>query len=194
LLTGFTWVDGVLILLVLVFAIRGILRGAVAQVFVLAGLFLGLWATAWVSRWVGEHWNGARPTAVFWALRWLVAALAGVAVLALLQWWGEKLGETMRKGPLGALDRLLGVVIGGAIGVVVAALLTLAFLRLPDVLYVADPFAHAKVTPWLMSGGSRACHAIERGVPGSQWLRKQLDLAAARTHRAHKSRTSSSRA
>jgi uncharacterized membrane protein required for colicin V production len=189
-------VDGVLIVLVLAFAIRGLLRGAVAQVFVLVGLFLGLWATAWVSQWVGEHWKSARPTAVFWVLRWLAAALAGVAVMALLQWWGEKLGESARKGAFGTLDRLLGVAVGVATGVVVVVALTLALLRLPDALDLADPFARAKLTPGLLSGGSRACRMVERKVqvPGTVWLQHQLDRAEARTHSAPTARTRASRA
>ena len=93
----------------MVFAIRGLIRGSVRQVFGLLGFAVGLWVAVQVSRWVGAQWLGARPAVVFWVLRWLVAALAGLVVASLFQWWGSLLGKAVQAGPAGWLDRVLGV-------------------------------------------------------------------------------------
>ena len=43
---------------VLVFAVRGALRGSIAQAFFFVGLVAGLWAAGWVSQWVGgSFWS-----------------------------------------------------------------------------------------------------------------------------------------
>jgi uncharacterized membrane protein required for colicin V production len=173
-------VDWTLIVLVLVFAVRGFLRGAVAQVFVLAGWFLGFWAMLLVSQWVGAHWKGARPTAVFWVLRWIVSGLAGVAVLSLFAWWGAKLGEALRKGPFEGVDRLLGFAVGGGVGLVVVTLMLLAVLRLPDVLFVAHPVARARLTPAVLAAADAGCRRAGPALPAGVWLRRQMSLASQR--------------
>jgi len=76
---GLTWLDWVILVLVLLFAVRGLFRGTLGQIFGLVGLVAALWTASWLARWVAGHWEGARPAGVFWALGWLVALLAGVA-------------------------------------------------------------------------------------------------------------------
>ena len=90
---GFTWLDWALALLVLMFAVRGIFRGSVRQVFAFLGVIGAVWIAMIVSRWVEAHWQGARPAVVFVVLRWVVAGLAALAVASLVTWWGERSEE-----------------------------------------------------------------------------------------------------
>ncbi len=169
--------DWVLIVLVLLFAIRGLLRGAVSQVFALLGLLLGLWAISLTAQWVGEHWKGARPTVVFLLLRWLVAAMAGTAVAAVVTWVGERAGKTVREGPLGWLDRSFGFFVGGLVGAACALLLVFGVLRLPDVVGLVRPVSHARLTKPILTSAHVVCARGDRWVPGCQWIGRQLQLA-----------------
>lgn len=175
--------DWTLVVLVLVFAVRGFLRGAVAQVFVLAGWFLGLWAMLLISQWVGAHWHGARPTAVFSVLKWIVSVLAGVAVLALFEWWGGRLGESLGKGAFSAVDRALGLAVGAAVGALVVMVVLLAALRLPDVVLVQHPVAQARLTPRVLAAADAGCRKAGAAMPAGAWLRRQMELATERVHR-----------
>ena len=185
--------DWVLIALVLLFAIRGLFRGAVTQVFMLLGLVAGLWALSLTSQWVGEHWKGARPTVVFSLLRWIVAAMAGAAVAAILSWMGERFGRSVREGPVGGLDRLVGFFVGGLVGAACALLLVFGVLRLPDVIGLRPAVVHARLTTPILAHAQLACARGGRFVPGCQWMGHQLQLAMDRAngrtpavHRTHR--------
>ena len=112
-MTGLDWIA---VVLVLVFVIRGTLRGTIAQVFAFFGMLAGLAATVAVAAWVGSHWREARPGPVYFVLRWLVAILAGMAISALFHWWGELVAKAAHDGPFGWLDRLVGDRCGVGIG------------------------------------------------------------------------------
>src|SRR5207249_11554952 len=58
---GMTWLDWAILVLVLSCAVRGFLRGTVAQVFVVLGLLTGAVGGSWVYGWVAEQWSGAEP-------------------------------------------------------------------------------------------------------------------------------------
>lgn len=185
--------DWVLIVLVLLFAIRGLFRGAVAQVFALLGLVAGLWVLSLTSQWVGEHWKSARPTVVFSLLRWIVAAMAASATVAILTWWGERVGRTVREGPAGWLDRSFGFFVGGLVGAACALLLVFGVLRLPDVIGLRPAVSHARLTTPILAQAQVACARGGRFVPGCQWMGRQLQLAMDRAngrtpvvHRTHR--------
>jgi hypothetical protein len=167
------------VVLVLMFAIGGFLRGTIAQVFVVLGLIVGSWAALFVSRWVGEHWVGAHPDLVFLALRWLVAALAGLAVAALFQWWGDGLGRAVREGPLGWLDRGGGIVVGATLGAIVGSMILLAALTIRYPSAPGRAAARARVSAPAMEVAAGVCSIGEAYLPGSGWL-KQRFLAAKR--------------
>jgi uncharacterized membrane protein required for colicin V production len=168
-----------------VFAVRGAFRGAVMQLFWITGFVVGAWAAGWVSQWVGEHWQGARPAVVFWVLRWLVGLLAGLSVLALAQWSGERLRSVWRDGPLGWLDRLLGVATGAVLGALVVALLLLATVRwfprgdLPHGLMVS------RLSLPVVEESEQLCGSAARVVPASGWLSREFTLAARRMKGNH---------
>jgi uncharacterized membrane protein required for colicin V production len=170
----------VLLALVLGLAIRGVFRGTVPQVFTFFGLLLGLWAAVSVSQWVGAHWQGARPAVVFLALRWLVAALVGLAAASLMQWWGGLLGTAVRESPIGWLDRALGFAVGAAFGAMVCAGLVLLALLAPLPRGGTRWVARATATPLLMRGGERMCAVGNGQVPGSRWLQQRFQSAERR--------------
>lgn len=167
--------DVVVIAMVLAWAVRGFRVGTLAQVSSLAGLIAGLAVTLGLSQWVGAHWHGARPAVVFWFLRWLVAILAGAAVAACLQWWGELAGKGLREGPLGWVDGFGGLLVGGVVGAVFTLSLIVMAVRLPTGREVTDTVARAR-TPWpLVRVVSRWAATEPRWLPGHRWLRDQLE-------------------
>ena len=168
----------------MVFAIRGLIRGSVRQVFGLLGFVGGLWLAVLVSRWVGAQWLGARPAAVYWVLRWLVVAFAALAFASFFHWWGSLLGKAVQAGPAGWLDRVLGVPLGALIGMTWAlALVTLALLA-PGSLRVGAAVTQARTAHALVSAGARACDAVEPRVTVLHGLGRLLHEAERRA-RAH---------
>jgi colicin V production protein len=163
------------------FAIRGFFRGSVAQVFGVAGIVAGLVAGGWVLRWVGHAWLGARPAVFFWLLRSVIALLAGFSVAVCFRWIGERLREGLKGGPVGVLDRLLGVPVGFGVGVVAvtAALMMALLVPYPDA--VPRTAARAEVARPLMAGGVKTCSLGRDVVPGSRWLGRCFEAAAKRT-------------
>jgi len=163
-----------------VFAIRGIIRGTVRQVIGLLGFAGGLWLAVQVSRWVGAQWSGARPAVVFWGLRWLVAALAGLAVASLFKWWGGLLGKAVQAGPAGWLDRVLGVPLGAMIGMAWAIALVSLVLLGPGSFGLRGRVRRARTAHALVSVGARASDLVEARVPGLHGLGRLLHEAERR--------------
>jgi hypothetical protein len=171
------------VILVLLFAIRGFLRGTVAQVFVVLGVLCGLWLAGFVWEWVGEHWRGAHPAVVFWTLRWIVAMLTGLAAASLFQWWGEQLGKAVRESPLGWLDRGGGLVVGAAMGAVVCAFLMLAALMVERPRRPGEEVARMRFAPITMNTAAKACALGEHYLPGTGWLKDRFLAARQRAGR-----------
>jgi hypothetical protein len=151
---------------VVVFAIRGLIRGSVRQVFGLLGFVGGLWLAVVAYRWVGAQWLGARPAVVYWVLRWLVVAFAALAIASLFRWWGSLLGKAVQTGPAGWLDRVLGVPLA------------------PGSLRVGAAVTQARTAHALVSTGARACDAVEPRVTVLHGLGRLLHEAERRA-RAH---------
>ncbi|MBI1799830.1 MAG: CvpA family protein [Candidatus Eisenbacteria bacterium] len=178
LIHGLTWLDWALLVLVIAFAIRGVFRGTVWQIFALCAVICGVWVGVWVSRWVGAHWQGARPTVVFVALRWIVSGLAALAVASLISWWGELLSGAVRQSPIAWVDRVGGLFVGASIGVIVAALVLLVALSLPWPRQSKTWAAEAHVSRAVLTGAERACGMGRRVLPGSEWLQHRFEAAA----------------
>jgi len=175
-----TWLDVVLLVLLAVLTVRGLLRGTLAQVFAFLGVACGAWAFVLLASWLGEHWQGAKPVAVYFVLRWLVATLVGLAVAAVFQWLGDTIAKAAHEGPFGWADRLGGGVIGAAIGLAIAALVVLVMVQGPVALatgHVGERSAYA--TP-LVRGGERVTSLAETRLPGGAWLHRRFEAAAAR--------------
>ena len=173
--------DWLAALAILIFAARGMREGIVRQVFDLLGWFGGFWSFIVISQWVGAHWQGARPAVVFGVLRWLVATLAGFAVLALFQLWGERIGESVRKSMVGWLDRVGGFVLGAAVGAAVVAAFLVAMLITPWPRQSARVAAAARNTGPLLTGARILLDVDDRFIPGLGGVRHVLGRAI---HRA----------
>lgn len=172
------WLAG---LVVLLFAWRGIRDGTVRQIFSVLGWCGGIWSLIVVSQWVGAHWLGARPAVVFGALRWLVALLAALAVVALFHLCGEKLGQAVQKSKVVWLDRLGGLVLGTAMGVCFVTAAVVAMLIMPWPRDAARSAAAARVTTPVLFAARWVLLDNERWVPVGDGVRKVLTDAS---HRA----------
>ncbi len=162
------------------FAIVGLFRGSVRQLFGVVGFLGGLWVAVLLSRWVGARWEGARPAVVFWVLRWLVAAVAALVVAAVFHAWGGLLRKSVQAGPAGALDRVLGAPLGAAIGLAWAvALITLTLLA-PRSLGIRSVLLRARTPRALVTLGARTCDAVEGRVPVLHGLGRWLHEAERR--------------
>ncbi len=149
----------------MVFAVRGLVRGSVRQSFGILGFVVGLWVAVMVSRWVGAQWLGARPAALFWLARLLVAGIAGLVVAGLFHWCGSLLGMAVQAGPAGWLDRVLGIALGTMIGMAWALALVSLLVLLPERLGTGRLVAEAQTAHALIGMGTRACDTIEARVP-----------------------------
>jgi uncharacterized membrane protein required for colicin V production len=155
---------------VLLFCLYGFLRGAVAQVIGLLGWIAGLWVSLWVAHGLSVYWHAADPALAYRVLRWIVAGLAGLAVVSLFQWLGETLGRMVRSGPAGWVDRGSGLAVGAVLGLITAALLVMATLLVPTPRGVSRSVAEARVTEPLMARASQACSLSAGWMPGATWL------------------------
>ena len=162
-----------MVLVVLTFLVRGLLRGTLAQVFAFFGVVAGVLAGAAVADRIAVHWQGARPALVFDALRWLVAVLAGLGVSALFGWWGELLAKAVHNGPFGWLDRAVGAVLGFLIGSVVSIAVLVFLLRAPGLGFARPLVMRSVVTSPLIAAGERASE-WGKDLPGGLWLHEQL--------------------
>ena len=165
--------------LALLFALRGILRGTIAQVFAFIGILLGVFATSAVADWIGAHWQDARPVFVFLLLRWLVAILAGLGVAALMGTWGRLLAKAAHEGPFGWLDRTVGALVGLTLGAVLATALLVVLLQAPGLGFARSAIARGVTSEPLLSAGERAS-AWSKLLPGGLWLHEQLSSASRR--------------
>jgi hypothetical protein len=171
-----------MLVLVLLAAIRGYLRGTVAQVFVVMGLVAGFYVALWISRWMGGHWSGARPAAVYLLLRWMVAGLVGLALATAFRWWGSSMAKAVREGPLSWVDRGIGMLIGGAIGATVCALGLLGALQFDQPNGPGVYAARARVGPSAMGAAASVCGLGETFLPGCKWLKKEFQAAEERAN------------
>jgi uncharacterized membrane protein required for colicin V production len=169
---------------VLLFAVRGISRGSVRQVFAFFGVVLGIWTAVVISRWVGAHWLGARPAVLFLILRWTIAVLLGLAVASLLTWWGDLLADAIRRSPVNWLDRVSGFFVGASLGAIVAAFVLLVALLLPWPRQAGAWASSARVSRGVLSSAVRACDLGDHVIPESAWLKARFQNAARRVRAA----------
>jgi uncharacterized membrane protein required for colicin V production len=162
-----------------VFVIRGLARGTLSQVFAFIGIALGVLTASAVADVVGFHWSEAEPRIAFGALRWLVAALAGLGVAALLQWWGGLLAKAVHDGPFGWLDRTVGALVGLTIGTVVSTAFLVLLLQAPGLEFARTLVARGVTSAPLLAAGERASE-WGRSLPGGLWLHEQLRSASRR--------------
>ncbi len=176
-----TWLDLVVLVLVLAFGLRGLTQGVASQVFGVLGVLGGLWVMGMLSPWLAAQWHDARPAAAYWTLRWMVVVLAALTVAALAHWIGALLRESVKDTPVKWLDGLGGFVAGLGLGAVVVTFALLGALLLPWPRIVSDTAARSWAARPLMSGAARVCATLGRSIPGTDWLRGRFRAAERRT-------------
>ena len=175
-----TWLDWGILIIVLGFALRGFLRGMVAQVFLALGLISGITAAGWALVYLGDHWRGLQPAWLLWVLRGLVAGLVMAGLASLWQWWGDKIGEAVQRGPAGWFDRAGGALAGAGFGAAFCALLLLVALTFPRRDAPGPWVTQSRFGAPLMSAGARACVWPRAWMPGSRWLEQRFRTAEQR--------------
>jgi len=145
----------------------------------LAGILLGVIAASWVSDWIGPHWRASHPVIFFTLLRWLLACIVGFGVSAWVQWWGGLLAKAAHAGPFGWVDRLVGGVVGFAVGTLVCMAVVVFLLQAPGLEFARPVAARGVTSRPLLAAGDRA---VEWGMslPGGLWLHEQLRSATRR--------------
>ena len=168
-----------MLVVVILLAIRGYLRGTVAQVFVVVGLVFGFYAALAISRWIGQHWDGAKPAGLYLVLRWMVATLVGLALATAFRWWGSSMAKAVRDGPLRWLDRSGGLLIGAGVGTTVCTFGLLGALQFEHPKGPGMVAAQARAGAATMGAAAAVCTVGEPFLPGLGWLKEQF-LAAER--------------
>ncbi len=132
-----TWVDWVIVVVMLVATLGGLAQGFFRSFCSLAGLVLGLLLASWNYERVAAVFNKILPVqAVDNVIGFLIIALLVMAVANIT---GGMLANTVRWMGLGCLDKLGGAVMGflqGALLVTVCILVTVAFF--PAQMWLAE--------------------------------------------------------
>ncbi|MCX8125748.1 MAG: CvpA family protein [Dehalococcoidia bacterium] len=122
------WVDIVIIVVVIGFAISGLSQGAVRTVVGLIGLVAGIVVAGQLYRELSV-WLFGSPQEWGPIVAWLVIFAAVNIVAAIIGW---VLARLVKMTLLGWVDKLLGLVIGGVVGLLTcAALLAVVMKYLP---------------------------------------------------------------
>lgn len=132
-----TWVDWVVIIVVLASTFGGLAQGIIGTVCSLCGLIFGLMIAAWnYGRLAGFLVPLLRIQAVADAIAFLLIA---ILIMAIANVVGTVISKTVRKLGLGCLDSLAGAVFGfiqGIVLVAIAILVVVAFF--PQAQWLAD--------------------------------------------------------
>ena len=146
-----TWVDGVLLLVMVVSAILAFLRG-----FVREALGIGAWIGAAIAAFSGREL--LRPMLLQmverdWVADGLAVGIIFLVVLVALKLLIHALAERIQRSALGGVDRSLGALFGLARGAFIAMLAyVLAGLVLPDTATWPEPVREARALPPVVDG------------------------------------------
>jgi membrane protein required for colicin V production len=175
------WVDVITALVLLSFALRGLLRGLLREVFSLVGCFLGLWIALLkfvpLGEWVQSKFPLTEPLPfhiAFLAIFLSIASLAGLVGYAL---------HRMAKGLLmGWLNAVMGMGFGCIKGVMLLTVLLFLLAHLPltaslraqlqtsavvAYLELFNPFLERSVQAYRRLGGERLWERLR--VPAANW-------------------------
>lgn len=148
---------------------------------------VGFVAAILIAGWVGRHWHDARPGVVFFLLRWVVSALAGMAISTLFHWWGEMVAVAAHDGPFGWLDRLVGGAIGLATAAGIAALFVLLLIQFPALGSAHAAALRSTSARPLVRAAARLTSSRGHALPGMRWLHGQFVSAEHRLGRVRSS-------
>jgi membrane protein required for colicin V production len=163
------WVDVIIAVVLLGFAIRGLMRGFLRELLSLVGLFLGLWIALLkfvpLGEWVQHKFPLTEPLPfhiAFLAIFLSVASLAGIV--------GYLLHRIARGLLMGWLDAIVGLGFGSVKGVMILTVLLFLLAHLPlaesirtqlrtstvvEYLELFNPFLERSVQAYRRLGGER---------------------------------------
>lgn len=148
-----TWLDLLIVAVLVISVISAFLKGLLVELFSLAGVVLGLWIAAadyaplasWVLRW-------AKNPQVANLVAFLLIALGVMLVAGLV---GRMLRGAVRWVGLGFVDRFLGALFGFIKG---CAVITLGVMAVAAFLPNADWFKNSKLAPVFLTAAHDGSH------------------------------------
>jgi len=175
-------VDWVVLVLVLLSAVNGFVRGLLTQLVGAVGLLVGIWAAAVFSQWVGVRWADAQPAVVFWAIKWVLVVLVALAIYSVFHVTGEASAQVVRRTPLGWLDRGSGLLAGAVLCLAMASFGVLLAMSVPAPRAFTTSVASARSARPLLAAGAKMC-SYAPWIPGAHGLRARFLTAERRTTR-----------
>jgi len=124
------WVDVIIAVVLLGFAIRGLMRGFLRELLSLVGLFLGLWIALLkfvsLGEWVQGKFPLAEPLPFHMAFLGIFLSVAGLASLL-----GYLLHRVAKGLLMGWLDAIMGLGFGSVKGVMILTVVLFLLAQLP---------------------------------------------------------------
>jgi uncharacterized membrane protein required for colicin V production len=142
------WLDVVLAAVLVGFAVRGLRRGFLRELFSLVGLFLGLWIALLtfepVGEWVQQRWALAEPLPFH--LAFLAIFLSVACVVGMVGYWLQRLARGLL---MGWLDAVVGLGFGTVKGVMLLTVLLFLVVQLPLAEALKTPLGTSTVAKYL---------------------------------------------
>jgi uncharacterized membrane protein required for colicin V production len=142
------WVDVIITVVLLGFAIRGLMRGFLREVLSLVGLFLGLWIALLkfvpLGEWVQHKFPLTEPLPFHLAFLAIFLSVAGVAGIV-----GYLLHRVAKGLLMGWLDAIMGLGFGTVKGVMILTVLLFLLAHLPLAASIKTPLRTSTVVEYL---------------------------------------------
>jgi membrane protein required for colicin V production len=175
------WVDPIIAVVFLGFAIRGLMRGFLRELLSLVGLFLGLWLALLkfipLGEWLQSRFPLTEPLPFHLAFLVIFLSVSGVAGIV-----GYVLHRAAKGLLMGWVDAIVGLGFGSIKGVVILTVLLFLLAHLPlaesiraqlqtstvvGYLELVNPFLERSVQAYRRLGGERLWE--QRGAPKANW-------------------------
>ena len=138
------WVDIVLIIVLMILALHGLLIGIIRSVFDIVGILIGYVLAVSFSGAIGMP-------------RFLAFLLIFVLIVVAIHILGRIISKAMRTTPLGAIDRILGGLLGLAKGLVICFVFLLILLLLQK---SNKAVYRSTIAPQILRGGLIASQVL----------------------------------
>jgi uncharacterized membrane protein required for colicin V production len=175
------WVDPIIAVVFLGFAIRGLMRGFLRELLSLVGLFLGLWLALLkfipLGDWLQSRFPLTEPLPFHLAFLVIFLSVSGVAGIV-----GYVLHRAAKGLLMGWVDAIVGLGFGSIKGVMILTVLLFLLAHLPlaesiraqlqtstvvGYLELVNPFLERSVQAYRRLGGERLWE--QRGAPKANW-------------------------
>jgi membrane protein required for colicin V production len=175
------WVDPIIAVVFLGFAIRGLMRGFLRELLSLVGLFLGLWLALLkfvpLGEWLQNRFPLTEPLPFHLAFLVIFLSVSGVAGIV-----GYVLHRAAKGLLMGWVDAIVGLGFGSIKGVVILTVLLFLLAHLPlagsirarlqtstvvGYLELANPFLERSVQAYRRLGGEHLWE--QRRAPKANW-------------------------